>query len=139
MLGADEKPDIKYSDVGGLDSQKQEIREAVELPLEQVRAGTVSMLSACVLAHGSDGPLQKDWYRSPSRCFAVWSSWWAINFALTSTWDEHELINRYRKDNAGQGRRQRHKSILHPSRRIRIRPEIPRRGKLSRPYPIHAH
>ena len=44
MLGADEKPDIKYSDVGGLDSQKQEIREAVELPLEQVRAGTVSML-----------------------------------------------------------------------------------------------
>ena len=38
MLGADEKPDIKYSDVGGLDAQKQEIREAVELPLEQVRA-----------------------------------------------------------------------------------------------------
>ena len=38
MLGADEKPDVKYSDVGGLDSQKQEIREAVELPLEQVRA-----------------------------------------------------------------------------------------------------
>ena len=36
MLGADEKPDIKYSDVGGLDSQKQEIREAVELPMEQV-------------------------------------------------------------------------------------------------------
>jgi hypothetical protein len=36
MLGADEKPDIKYSDVGGLDAQKQEIREAVELPLQQV-------------------------------------------------------------------------------------------------------
>ncbi|CAM0135977.1 26S proteasome regulatory subunit 6B [Umbelopsis sp. WA50703] len=33
MLGADEKPDIAYSDVGGLDIQKQEIREAVELPL----------------------------------------------------------------------------------------------------------
>ncbi|KAL0210516.1 hypothetical protein RCL1_004952 [Eukaryota sp. TZLM3-RCL] len=28
-----DKPDIKYSDVGGLDVQKQEIREAVELPL----------------------------------------------------------------------------------------------------------
>lgn len=28
-----EKPDITYSDVGGLDMQKQEIREAVELPL----------------------------------------------------------------------------------------------------------
>lgn len=36
MLGADEKPDVKYRDVGGLDQQKQEIREAVELPLVQV-------------------------------------------------------------------------------------------------------
>lgn len=35
MLGADEKPDVTYADVGGLDSQKQEIREAVELPLTQ--------------------------------------------------------------------------------------------------------
>jgi len=39
MLGSDEKPDVKYSDVGGLDAQKQEIREAVELPLEQVSYG----------------------------------------------------------------------------------------------------
>lgn len=29
----DEKPDIQYSDIGGMDMQKQEIREAVELPL----------------------------------------------------------------------------------------------------------
>ncbi|BEI79565.1 hypothetical protein CcaverHIS002_0100940 [Cutaneotrichosporon cavernicola] len=36
MLGADERPDVKYSDVGGLDQQKQEIREAVELPLVQM-------------------------------------------------------------------------------------------------------
>lgn len=35
MLGADEKPDVSYADVGGLDMQKQEIREAVELPLHQ--------------------------------------------------------------------------------------------------------
>lgn len=33
MLGVDEKPDVSYADVGGLDMQKQEIREAVELPL----------------------------------------------------------------------------------------------------------
>jgi len=33
MLTADEKPDVGYSDIGGLDIQKQEIREAVELPL----------------------------------------------------------------------------------------------------------
>ncbi|PVG02802.1 26S proteasome subunit P45 [Serendipita vermifera] len=33
MLGAEQKPDVTYQDVGGMDSQKQEIREAVELPL----------------------------------------------------------------------------------------------------------
>lgn len=33
MLGAHEKPDVTYAEVGGLDMQKQEIREAVELPL----------------------------------------------------------------------------------------------------------
>ncbi|EME30426.1 26S protease regulatory subunit 6B [Galdieria sulphuraria] len=33
MLQAGEKPDVSYSDIGGLDIQKQEIREAVELPL----------------------------------------------------------------------------------------------------------
>eukprot|EP01029_Cantina_marsupialis_P012896 TRINITY_DN2853_c0_g2_i1.p1 TRINITY_DN2853_c0_g2~~TRINITY_DN2853_c0_g2_i1.p1 ORF type:complete len:232 (-),score=70.87 TRINITY_DN2853_c0_g2_i1:937-1632(-) len=31
----DEKPDITYEDIGGLDVQKQEVREAVELPLTQ--------------------------------------------------------------------------------------------------------
>ena len=30
-----EKPDVSYHDIGGLDMQKQEIREAVELPLTQ--------------------------------------------------------------------------------------------------------
>lgn len=29
----DEKPDVMYSDIGGMDIQKQEVREAVELPL----------------------------------------------------------------------------------------------------------
>jgi len=33
MLGTDEKPDVAYSDIGGMDLQKQEMREAVELPL----------------------------------------------------------------------------------------------------------
>ncbi|KAK9731517.1 Proteasomal ATPase OB C-terminal domain [Popillia japonica] len=33
MLQADEKPDVTYTDIGGMDMQKQEIREAVELPL----------------------------------------------------------------------------------------------------------
>lgn len=34
-LGQEDRPDVKYSDIGGLDMQKQEIREAVELPLTQ--------------------------------------------------------------------------------------------------------
>lgn len=29
----DEKPDVQYADIGGMDIQKQEVREAVELPL----------------------------------------------------------------------------------------------------------
>jgi len=33
VLFIDEKPDVQYSDIGGMDMQKQEIREAVELPL----------------------------------------------------------------------------------------------------------
>ncbi|OUM51516.1 hypothetical protein BVG19_g619 [[Candida] boidinii] len=35
IVGENEKPDVTYNDVGGLDMQKQEIREAVELPLTQ--------------------------------------------------------------------------------------------------------
>jgi len=33
LLGAGEKPDVTYANIGGYDIQKQEIREAVELPL----------------------------------------------------------------------------------------------------------
>ena len=33
MMQMTEKPDVSYNDIGGLDIQKQEIREAVELPL----------------------------------------------------------------------------------------------------------
>jgi len=32
-LLSDDKPDVAYSDIGGMDIQKQEVREAVELPL----------------------------------------------------------------------------------------------------------
>lgn len=33
IVGQEERPDVSYADVGGMDTQKQEIREAVELPL----------------------------------------------------------------------------------------------------------
>ncbi|RVD91855.1 26S proteasome regulatory subunit 6 [Tubulinosema ratisbonensis] len=35
VLGEEERPDVTYADIGGLDVQKQEIRETVELPLLQ--------------------------------------------------------------------------------------------------------
>ena len=35
MMQVTEKPDVNYMDIGGLDQQKQEIREAIELPLTQ--------------------------------------------------------------------------------------------------------
>lgn len=33
FLLTDQKPDVMYADIGGMDIQKQEVREAVELPL----------------------------------------------------------------------------------------------------------
>lgn len=33
MMKMTEKPDVTYQDIGGMDVQKQEIREAIELPL----------------------------------------------------------------------------------------------------------
>ena len=33
MMKVTEKPDVTYQDIGGMDIQKQEIREAIELPL----------------------------------------------------------------------------------------------------------
>ena len=35
MMQVTEKPDVSYQDIGGLDVQKQEMREAIELPLTQ--------------------------------------------------------------------------------------------------------
>merc|ERR1711865_810146 len=34
-MGMGEKPDVTYKDIGGMDVQKQEVREAIELPLIQ--------------------------------------------------------------------------------------------------------
>jgi len=33
MMQISEKPDVSYNDIGGYDLQKQEMREAIELPL----------------------------------------------------------------------------------------------------------
>ncbi len=59
MLGVDERPDVTYADVGGLDMQKQEIREAVELPLthfdlyKQIGAVFLKLSWPCCLTKNS--------------------------------------------------------------------------------------
>lgn len=85
MLGVDEKPDISYADVGGLDMQKQEIREAVELPLthfDLYRQIGMTALQVTMLEN-TDEPR----YRSASRCAFVRPA-------------------RHRQDYAGQGCRE---------------------------------
>jgi hypothetical protein len=48
MMGADEKPDVSYADIGGSDIQKQEIREAVELPLTVGALSPAHFFVSCV-------------------------------------------------------------------------------------------
>lgn len=58
-LPPDQKPDVMYADIGGMDIQKQEVREAVELPLthfelyKQVRSWSRQRRER--LPHGSRG------------------------------------------------------------------------------------
>nr|XP_044249942.1 26S proteasome regulatory subunit 6B isoform X2 [Drosophila takahashii] len=57
MLQPDEKPDVSYADIGGMDMQKQEIREAVELPLTHFelykQIGIRAEISRRGTAHGA--------------------------------------------------------------------------------------
>lgn len=130
MLGADERPDVKYSDVGGLDQQKQEIREAVELPLVQVC--TMSITAAEMRGSRKltvlDGPVQEDRYRPPSRCAALRTS----RYVMLSLSSHLKLTIRYWKDHACQGCCQRHHRVVHPRRRIRVRAEVSWRGRCHR-------
>lgn len=110
MLGEDEKPDVTYADVGGMDMQKQEIREAVELPLTHFnlyrQIGAFCWIGDMI--NHSDGRVTDWWirYRSSSWCPALRSP-------------------RYRKDHVGQGCGQQHNRQLYPSKRFGVRSEIP--------------
>lgn len=109
MLGEDEKPDVTYADVGGMDMQKQEIREAVELPLTHFdlyrQIGALNWIGKMV--NDSDEHVTDWWirYRSSSWCPAVRSPG-------------------YRKNYVGQGCGQQHNRQLHSSKRFGIRSEI---------------
>lgn len=107
MLGADEKPDVTYADVGGLDMQKQEIREAVELPLTQF--DLYKQIGRQRRPRTLPHQLICSRHRSSAWRAAVWSSW-------------------YRQDNACKSRGEQHNRQLHSSRWFRVRAEISGRG-----------
>lgn len=98
MLGENEKPDVTYADVGGLDMQKQEIREAVELPLTHFdlyrQIGRLYPSGSPSLRWERMKLTGPHRYRSASWCVVVWSSW-------------------YRQDHVGQGCGQQHHRQLH--------------------------
>lgn len=97
MLGAHEKPDVSYADVGGLDMQKQEIREAVELPLTHF--DLYKQIGPSHPAYSDLDGLTRSRYRPASGSPPVWSSW-------------------YWKDDACQGCCQQHDRKLHPGGRF---------------------
>jgi 26S proteasome regulatory subunit T3 len=104
MLGKEEKPDVAYQDVGGMDSQKQEIREAVELPLTHFDLYKKIGIDPPrgVLLYGPPGKL------SPNIRISV-----------------IDHFHRHWKDYACQSRGTPYNCLLHTSSRKRIRPEIP--------------
>ena len=110
MLGADEKPDVTYQDVGGMDSQKQEIREAVELPLTQFDL---------YKKIGIDPPRGVLLYGPPGRHLPITSY---VPRMLTQ-----EAL-RDRKDDARQSSCTPYHCILHSCRRFRVRAEVLGRG-----------
>lgn len=82
MLGQNEKPDVTYADVGGLDMQKQEIREAVELPLTQFdlykQIGRYRETQTGLIGSFFSR------YRSTPRCFTLWPTWYRKDYACES-------------------------------------------------------
>lgn len=109
MLGADEKPDVTYADVGGLDMQKQEIREAVELPLTHFdlykQIGWLASFGVCGATCSMECMPTRSRDRSTPRRFALWTAW-------------------YREDNVGQGRSKQHDCQFHPGCRFGVCAEV---------------
>lgn len=91
-----------------MDIQKQEIREAVELPLTQF-------------------DLYKQIGIEPPRGVLLYGPPGAATAFLESEVGADEAESRNWKDDVGQGSREQHVRRIHPSRRLRVRPEVPRR------------
>ena len=123
MMQMQERPDVSYTDIGGLDIQKQEIREAVELPLTHFELyrqigidpprgvllwgppGTGQCLPATLAAHIA--------YHTCNRVHRPTLSCAVLCCAAC------------RQDDDGQGRRPPYYGFLHPRSGQRVRAEVP--------------
>lgn len=110
MLQPDEKPDVQYADIGGMDMQKQEIREAVELPLTHFEL---------YKQIGIDPPRGVLMY-GPVRNYFSFSFAFRLILELSPT-------ARMRKNNVGKSRRPPHNGFFYPRRWFRIRSKVSRR------------
>ena len=126
MMQMQEKPDVAYTDIGGLDIQKQEIREAVELPLthfELYRQIGIDPPRGVLLwgPPGTGTPLRL-WHTvlNPPLCCAA-----AHPLCVALCWAA-VLVGR--EDDDGQGCGSPHDGELHPRGGQRVRAEVPGRG-----------
>ena len=123
-----EKPDVTYKDIGGMDVQKQEVREAIELPLIQHHL---------YQQIGIDPPRGVLLYGPPGTgelffADAVFASLCTIHLfffvfcvIISLTLPTPHSIPRQNHD--GQGSRQCNLRHLHLHGRVRIRPKVSRR------------
>jgi hypothetical protein len=133
-------PDVSYSDIGGLDIQKQEIREAVELPLTHFDLYKQIGIDPPrgVLLYGPPGTHYVATMASLTYCLLLLSSLHiTISYSLlTPCWFEflHSnftrlvllwLILRHWKDNACESGSAPHYRRLHSREWQRVCPKVP--------------
>ena len=100
----EEKPDVTYKDIGGLDMQKQEVREAIELPLIQHHL---------YQQIGIDPPRGVLLYGPPVRlCFGCYLNWLFVCCSILTLVGFLTRSGHW-ENNVGQGCGQRHRSHIH--------------------------
>lgn len=118
MMQMQERPDVSYTDIGGLDIQKQEIREAVELPLthfELYRQIGIDPPRG-VLLWGPPGT--KHIVAAAHRTLSLISA--DCDCVLCCA----VLCTRYGQDDDGQSSRPPHHRLVHPRSGQRVRTEV---------------
>jgi 26S proteasome regulatory subunit T3 len=117
----EEKPDVTYKDIGGLDIQKQEVREAIELPLIQhhlyEQIGIDPPRGVLLYGPPGTGKVRKDYILLRSSSI--------LSFSIaTLTTSSDRWFTFVDLDNVGQGRCKCYRSNIYFHGWIGIRAEI---------------